>query len=123
MFARDSRKDDRKDKSANVSCFNASCDFLDVYIGKSPAKADYNLDNNMWDVVKAIAIACQEPNGVINFLNFHRGGRTGRDHPYKFPDMMCQEYRDAIATLYTQLVGDPSILKDNRRLTMELPWV
>lgn len=119
MCARDASKDSTTDGSANVTCFNVNLDFLKLHGYNAPS--DYNSDGYMCDACKCIRDAIEQ-DGAVNFLNFHRGGRGGRDHP-EDPKYMCQLYRDGIATLYTYYVAHPEVLSNDRRVAMSLPWV
>lgn len=115
MFERDGSKDHVKDDwdhlYVNISCFNVNIDFLKQHHCKTPE--DWDSDDDMWDAIKSIVDAFDEPNGVYNFLNFLRGGASGKDHPEMYD---TQGYRDAIARTYAALVKDPEFLSDNRRL-------
>lgn len=118
MRARDAGKDQTTDGSANVSCFNVNLDCLNKYGFYKPDR-DLDTDDNIWDAIKCME-KFMSTEGIDKFLNFHRGGRGGYEDPSKY---QCQQYRDGIATMYTALLAEPSMLSDDRRLYIPIKGV
>ncbi len=116
MRTRDTSKD-WDPSAANVTCFNVNIDFLTHY--GFPRPHNYDSDENLYDVISCIDKSF-DVDGMERSLNFHRGGRTGYNDPNAF---QAPEYRDGIASMYTALVNDPSILSDDRRIAVPIQHV
>ena len=104
--------------SSNVSLFNLNVDIVHT-INPSIVPSTLN-DPKYLDSAILIVIKAVEMWGVVRFLNFMRGGRTGFNDGVSFD---CYGYRNTIATILRVLDAQPSLFNDSRRVNILLEYV
>lgn len=127
------QRDKSKDQTdaANATMLNMNYDMVRNGAGYSGSREKFldDLNNHGEASLKTglkLLITCFDntnsspPFGIIPTLNYHRGGYTGFINPKLYG---CQEYRDAIATIYNKFNEDPDLLNDSRRVEIDVPRV
>lgn len=126
------QRDNSKDQTdaANATILNMNYDMVKKGAGYTGSRQQFLADLNNGEAgLKAglkLLITCfdntnsKPPFGIIPTLNYHRGGYTGFIDPSKYG---CQEYRDAITTIYNKFNDDPDLLNDSRRVEVYVQGV
>lgn len=115
---RDASKDGRTDGGANASIFNLSEDML--------RQLGYQGDIHRLDPLSALPnVVLIIDNGVVNWgvtrmLNFVRGGRTAFNDGVSYG---AADYRNAVATVVRNIDRYPSLMWDDRRVEMNVPYM
>lgn len=113
---RDASKDNRTDGSANASIFNLSEDML--------RQLGYWGDIHLLDPLQRLSDVVGLINngintwGVTRLLNFVRGGRTAFNDGVSYD---AAGYRNAVATTIRVIDMDPSLMRDDRRVEINVP--
>lgn len=127
---RDAKKDNRTDGSANASIFNLNEDMLRRlgYQGNihllDPLAAlpqvvtliDRAIDKTNWGITPNQGVSAS---GVTAMLNFVRGGADAYKDGVSWD---ARNYRNAVATALKLISGDPSLMSDDRRITMNVRY-
>ncbi len=113
---RDTTKDKNTDKSANASIFNLSEDMINElgFVG----------DIHQLDPLESLPTVVGLINkgidawGINRMLNFVRGGRTAFNDGVSYG---AAGYRNAIATILKVIGNSASLMKDDRRVEINVP--
>jgi hypothetical protein len=112
---RDSGKDGTP--SANLSYLNINLDMAQMLgYQRGDGGAYLNDPNNLGEAV-ALLVKAFRTWGVDRTLNFMRGGRTAFNDGSSYG---AADYRNSIATIYSRLAQDQSLLNDGRRVEVDL---
>ncbi len=106
----------------NFSPLNMNGDMLN-HVGYKGNRDGLNRIGNIAEVVK-IAIHAVNKLGLEGFLNFHRGGASGWEHPQKYEQKYKMNvYKDGVYNIMQKYMQDSSLFNDGRKVWADIPYV
>jgi len=120
LSERDSKKDTRTDGATNYSAFNMNLAMLKQLGATNDCLNEMN-SSDTYDKSVEYARMGLARFGVKGFLDFHRGGETAYNNGGQ--GFMCDVFRNAVKTALIQISKDKSLLTDDRRVCMNVPYV
>jgi hypothetical protein len=123
---RDITKDKRSDGSENVTIFNLNVDLLKTYLQYPGNPQELSPLENLPEVLKLLELGIKyfggQEQGVLRLLHFVRGGRSGFFAP-ETPEFKIPQYLNGIATILRKLDQEPDLMKDPRRVEIDIEHI